>query len=95
MIYQVIQYAGWALATLGGTAGIIAAAKVGPERVKIRAEAYRAGVDAAQVLANTAVGLLQPALDQVAFLRVELAGARAEITSLRAEIAELRNGLGN
>lgn len=89
MIYQVFQWAGWALAAVGGTAGIVAAAKVGPERAKIRAEAYRAGVDSAQVLSATALSLLQPALDQVAFLRTELAEALTERASLRKSITEL------
>lgn len=85
--------AGWMVAALGAGGSVVALLKVGAERKKITAEAYRAGVDSAQVLSNTAMSLLQPALEQVAFLRTELADARAEITSLRAEIAELRHGL--
>jgi hypothetical protein len=88
----IIQVVGAALAVVGGAAGIAAFAKIGPERRKITAEAYRAGVDSAQVLANTSVSLLNPYLDQIKFLRSELADARAEIASMRVEIADLRAG---
>lgn len=93
MITVVAQAVGALLAAIGGVAGITALLKIGPERKKITAEAFRAGVDSTQVLSNTAVALLEPYAEQIKFLRSELAGAREEITSLRAEIRTLRAGL--
>ena len=92
-IFGALQYVGILLAAVGGAAGITALAKVGPERKKITAEAFRAGVDSAQVLSNTAVSLLDPYLEQIRYLRGELADARSEIESLRMEIVHLRAGL--
>lgn len=92
-LLTIAQVIGALLALVGGAAGIVAFAKIGPERRKITAEAYRAGVDSAQVLANTSVSLLDPYLDQIKFLRSELADARSEIASMRLEIADLRSGL--
>lgn len=93
MITTVLQVAAGLIALLGGAAGITAFAKIGPERRKITAEAYRAGVDSAQVLANTSVALLDPYLEQIKFLRDELGGARAELASARSEIGVLRTEL--
>lgn len=78
---------GWVIAALGGLAAVAALFKVGSERRKITADALRAGADATQVLTSTAMSLLQPSQDQIAFLRSELAAARVEIIALRSEIA--------
>lgn len=86
----VIQIVGAAVAAVGGVAGLTAFTKIGPERRKITAQAYRAGVDSAQVLASTSVSLLDPYLDQIKFLRAELAAAHDEIISLRTELAKMR-----
>jgi hypothetical protein len=91
MITTVIQVIGAAVAAAGGVAGVTAFLKIGPERRKINAQVYRAGVDSAQVLSNSAVSLLQPSLDQIKFLREELASARSEITSLRIELANMQS----
>lgn len=93
MITAIAQAVGALLAAIGGIAGITALLKIGPERKKITAEAFRAGVDSTQVLSNTAVSLLDPYTEQIKFLRSELASAREEIVSLRAEIKMLRAGL--
>lgn len=93
MITLIVQTLGAVLAAIGGIAGITALLKIGPERKKITAEAFRAGVDSTQVLSNTAVSLLDPYLEQITFLRSELASARDEIVSLRAEIRTLQAGL--
>lgn len=78
---------GWVIAALGGLAAVAALLKVGPERRKIAADARRAGADATQVLASTAMSLLKPSQDQIDFLRSELAAAQDEITALRSELA--------
>lgn len=93
MITEITSAVGAAFAILGGTAGIRALVTIGPERRKITADAFRAGVDSTQVLSNTAVALLEPYAEQIKFLRAELASAREEIVSLRAEIRTLRTGL--
>lgn len=93
MITAAAQVLGVLIAAVGGVAGLAALAKIGPERRKITAEAFRAGVDSTQVLSSTAVSLLDPYLEQIKFLRSELASARDEITSLRAEIRTLQAGL--
>jgi hypothetical protein len=84
---------GWIVAALGGAASFAAILKIGPERKDIIARADKTGVDSAQVLATSALSLLQPSLDQIAFLRTELASARDEILALRQEIASLRTGM--
>lgn len=98
MFTTIAQVVGALLAAVGGVAGIAAFTKIGPERRKINAEVFRAGVDSAQVLSSSALTLLKPALDQIEFLRKELAIAQAQVESLEAKISELqlvlaRNGL--
>jgi hypothetical protein len=93
VITTIVQFSGYALAAAGGLAGLAALFKIGPERKKITADAFRAGVDSTQVLSNTAVSLLDPYLEQIKFLRTELASAREEITSLRTEIRTLQADL--
>lgn len=93
MITTIVQFSGYALAAAGGLAGLAALLKIGPERKRITADAFRAGVDSTQVLSSTAVSLLDPYLEQIKFLRSELASARDEIVSLRSEIRTLQAGL--
>lgn len=81
--------AGWIVAGLGGLASAVALFKIGPERRKITADVQRAGVDATKVLSDTAVLLLQPSLDQITFLRAELATARTENAQVRTQNAEV------
>lgn len=83
------QIAGWVVGSAGLIAAVAALLKVGVEKRKIQAEVTHTGVDAARVLSETAMSLLQPSLEQIAFLRTELASARGEITQLRLEIAKL------
>ncbi|MGH3989311.1 MAG: hypothetical protein ACRDTZ_18675 [Pseudonocardiaceae bacterium] len=83
------QWAAWLVAAVGGVAGATALLKIGPERAKIKAEAYKAGVDATAVLSNSALALLDPALEQVKFLRNELATAHDESVELRRGMAAL------
>jgi hypothetical protein len=85
--------AGWVAAIAGVVAWLATLYKIGPERNKIKAEVERAGVDAAKVLSDTAVSLLQPSIDQVGFLRTELAATRSENAQLREEIGQLREEL--
>jgi hypothetical protein len=94
VIWQVFQFAALALAAAGGAAGLTSLLKVGPERRKVNAEAFRAGVDSAQVLSTAAVGLLDPYLDQIKFLSTQLTAAREEIVELRAELAAARSEIG-
>lgn len=100
MIAQILQIGALVLAALGGAAGIRSWVTVGPERKKILAEAFRAGVDSTEVLNRAAIALLDPYLEQIKLLRAEnielrteMADARAEIASLRIEIAGLRAGM--
>lgn len=93
MITSIIQIAAGLIAAVGGVAGLAAFAKIGPERKKITAEAYRAGVDSAEVLSKSAISFMAPYEAQIKFLNDQLAAARSEIVSLRTEIAELRAGL--
>lgn len=93
MIAELTSAVGAVFAVVGGTAGIRALTTIGPERRKITADAFRAGVDSTQVLSNTAVSLLDPYVEQIKFLRSELASAREEILALRGEIKTLRAGL--
>lgn len=100
MIPEILQIGAILVAGLGGIAGLAAWAKVGPERKKILAEAFRAGVDSTEVLNRAAIALLDPYLEQIKFLRqenvelrTEMADARSEIASLRTEIRSLRAGL--
>lgn len=87
---EVFQYAAYAVALLGGAAGITSFAKVGPERRKILAEAFRAGVDSTEVLNRAAIALLDPYLDQIKHLRTEIDDLRLELADARAEIVSLR-----
>lgn len=93
---------GWFVAAAGGIASLVAIFKIGPERRKIAADVESAGADAAKKLSESAVALLAPSVEQVGFLRTELAVTRAENTALsnqiavlRAEIAALRAELAN
>jgi hypothetical protein len=100
MISQIAQIGALLLGAVGGAAGINSWAKIGPERKKILAESFRAGVDSTEVLNRAAIALLDPYREQIKFLRAEnvdlrseIAGARSEIALLREEIASLRAGI--
>jgi hypothetical protein len=93
VITTIAQVVGVLVAGVGGVAGSVALFKIGPERRKITAEAYRAGVDSAAVLSKSAIDFMAPYEAQIKFLNDQLAAARVEITSLRSEVAELRAGL--
>ena len=75
------------IATLIGAGGMLTA---NASRRKLVAEAGKSGADAASVLSAAALSLLDPAREQVEFLRTELMAARSEILQLRNEIAGLR-----
>lgn len=91
---NVAVLAGWATAVAGIGAWLLALYKVGPERKKLIADANRSGIDATKVITETAMSLLQPSLDQVAFLRTELAVSRQENRELREEVTLLRKEIG-
>ncbi len=55
MIGQVAQIAALLLAAIGGLAGFASLFKIGPERRRITADAFRAGVESEQVLSNTRI----------------------------------------
>lgn len=94
MITAVAQTIGAFLAAVGGVAGVTALFKIGPERRKITADAFRAGVDSTDVLSKTAVSLLDPAMEQIKYLRAELLAAREEIVSLRTKLTTAENDIG-
>lgn len=68
------------LTGLGGLAGLAALAAALMQRRKIQAEAEKVGADAAQVLTQTALGMLTL--------------AKQESESVRAELAALRHHVG-
>lgn len=81
---------GYIFGAIGTLASLVAFFKVGAERKEIRAKAEKIGVDSTQVLTSTALALLQPSLDQITFLRGELALVRNELAAARSEIVQLR-----
>lgn len=93
MIVETLQAGALALAAVGGAAGIRSWLMVGPERKKILAEAFRAGVDSTEVLNRAAIALLDPYLEQIKYLRAEIDDLRGELADARAEIGTLRAGL--
>lgn len=94
MIGQVLQIIALTLAALGGAAGLTSLFKIGPERRKLQADAWRAGADSVQVLGNATVALLDPYLAQIEYLNKQLTVAREEIVELRAELAAARVEIG-
>ena len=77
-------------AVLGGLAGVAALVNGFATRRKIRAEATKTDADAVRVLNETAIELMDPFKEQVAFLRAELASARSELASTRSELQTMR-----
>lgn len=87
-------------AALGGLAGLVALLTLKSTKRKLLAEADKSEADAAKVLSDTAVALLEPARLQVKSLREDLATAEAKVTALstqldlaRAEANRLREDL--
>jgi chromosome segregation ATPase len=87
-------------AALGGVAGLAALLTLKSTKRKLLAEADKSEADAAKVLSDTAVALLEPARLQVKSLREDLATAEAKVTALstqldlaRAEANQLREDL--
>jgi peptidoglycan hydrolase CwlO-like protein len=71
-------------------AGIVALFKIGPERRKMTAEAFRAGVDSEHILSNTRIGQQDALMKRIDFLSAQLDDTQAENTSLREEMRALR-----
>ena len=94
MIGQVAQIAALLLAAVGGLAGIASLFKIGPERRKITAEAWRAGVESERVLNSTRVDWQDALMKQIGFLGEQLDDAQAEIKELRVELAAARVEIG-
>lgn len=88
---MVSAIAGYVIGAIGALASLVAFFKVGAERKEIAARAEKIGVDSTQVLTSTALALLQPSLEQIAFLRGELSTLRIELIAARNEIAQLRH----
>lgn len=78
------------LGAVGGVAGLGAVFRIGIDRRKGRAEAARSEVDAGKVVADTAVGLVEPLRAQIEYLGEELRESREESKQSRAETEALR-----
>ncbi len=87
---QTATVVGMLITALGGGAFITAMFKIGPERRKMTADAFRAGVDSATHLSKSTLEVVTPALEQVTFLRAELATTRDENQQMRVENQQLR-----
>jgi hypothetical protein len=72
-----------AFAAVGGAGGITAAVLVFSQRRKLKAEA-------ADVIADSAVGLLAPYREELARLRADVVEARAETAEARIEARDAR-----
>jgi hypothetical protein len=94
VIADIFYYGGLTVAALGGSAGIAQLVRAPGERKRHRAELIRLGIDSAAVISDTAI-------EQVKFLREEIAHHRREaaerdteykrlLDAARAEIASLR-----
>lgn len=75
-----------ALAALLGGSGTYGILKYLNERRKLKIDAEHGDADTARILNSSAIGLLAPAREQVAFLRSELNSANSEILDYRARI---------
>lgn len=68
--------------------------KIGPERRKMTADAFCAGVDSEKVLSGIQIDWQQALMRQIEFLGEQLDDAQAEIKELRAELAAARVEIG-
>lgn len=73
---------------LGGLSALVGLVKVRADKKKILAEASKTGADAAQVVAQTAIGLLGPYSEQVAMLQRRLTEASNQIDELTRRLRE-------
>lgn len=86
------------VAALGGVGGVVAAVLYRHQRRQLAAQTDRARVDAAQVLTNAALTLLDPYRQQIRDLEQDLREAReqahilsGQLTTALAELQDLRN----
>ena len=79
------------VAALGGAAGIVAFFQIGPNRRKISAEAFRAGVDSVEALNRTAISLNEPYLQQIKFLTAELANTQTRMAEYSKQLASAQD----
>jgi flagellar biosynthesis/type III secretory pathway chaperone len=79
---------------LGGLTALIGLLKVRADKKKILAEASKTGADAAQVVAQTAIGLLGPYSEQVTMLTRRLTEASNQIDELTTRLREANQRVG-
>lgn len=76
---------------LGGAAGVTALLRIGAEKRKLKSETDKTGADAAQIISNSAVMLLEPARKEIAELQENLDEANAKIDHLVEYVEQLVN----
>ena len=76
-------------AGVGGLGGVLALVMVGPQRRKSAAETDKINADAAEVIRQNAVALLEPTRGQVLYLSQSLTATQARADALDAQVRVL------
>lgn len=77
-------------AAAGGLTGVLALLMVGPQRRKSDAETDKINADAAEVIRQNAVALLEPTREQVLYLSRSLSAAQDKSDQLTNQVDELQ-----
>ena len=89
----VSQIISWAVGLTGSAAAIIAFFRIGPERRKLAVDAYKAGIEASEIIAKASSNLLEPYMLEVTELHKERIEWKKEVTSLNEQNSVLQSEL--